>query len=503
MTRVGQFPRLGNGRREQIKEPARRNPSVLFANPVLPLILLSAGLTLLAGCNYPASVSTPPPQKLPESTARSFLISWSGTPTVTPFQPFQPLEPTELPTSPSSAAPTPALDPSASRATPPPSSIFSDAEMLNFLLIGSDRRDTSFRTDTLIVVSLRPRPRLVTLISIPRDLYIHIPGWEMQRINAAYMHGETANYPDGGAGLLKETIRYNLGIEIDHIALVEFDGFQQIIDTLGGIDVPLACPFTDWHIKNPRRSDQDPNNWQLYTIGPGVVHMDADLALWYARSRLRSDDFDRGRRQQEVLRAIYARGLQLDVVPHLPKLYKQLHAAVTTDLSLDDMLSLAPLAINLGGEHRIRSFYINKEVVTPWITSGGAAVQLPKKGALRDLIQEAMSPPNKDEKEQLKTLVEVRNGSANPDWDVLAAERLHYAGFRTQITEFDQDDHHRSFVYDFTPGQDPEISGVLLDALGLPASSLIANPDPESSVQYRLVLGDDYDPCFNPANFLH
>ena len=125
----------------------------------------------------------------------------------------------------------------------------------------------------------------------------------------------------------------------------------------------MVRPFTDWHIKNPRRSDQDPNNWRLYTIGPGVVHMDGDLALWYARSRLRSSDFDRGRRQQEVLRAIYTRGLQLDVIPHLPRLYKQLHAAITTDLSLDDMLGLAPLAVNLGGEQRIRSFYINKEVV--------------------------------------------------------------------------------------------------------------------------------------------
>jgi LCP family protein required for cell wall assembly len=500
MTRAGHLPRLGNGRRAQTIQPTRRNPSVWFANPFLPLIFLSTGLNLLVGCNFPAPTSTPPAQKPAQSTARPVLISWSGTPTSTPFQP---LEPTEPPASPPASTLMPDPVPSASPPTPPPSSVFSDADMINFLLIGSDRRTTSFRTDTLIVVSVRPRQRLVTLISIPRDLYIYIPGWEMQRINTAYMHGETNNDPGGGPGLLKETIRYNLGIQIDHMAMVEFDGFQQIVDILGGIDVPLACPFTDWHIKNPRRSDQDPNNWRLYTIGPGVVHMDGDLALWYARSRLRSSDFDRGRRQQEVLRAIYTRGLQLDVIPHLPRLYKQLHAAITTDLSLDDMLGLAPLAVNLGGEQRIRSFYINKEVVTPWITPGGAAVQLPKKGPLRDLIQEAMSPPNKDEKEQLKTLVEVRNGSANPDWDILAAERLHYAGFRTRITEFDQDDHHRSFVYDFTPDQDPEISAALLDALGLPPSSLIANPDLESSVQYRLVLGDDYDPCFNPANFLH
>lgn len=486
------------------------------------IIILLLALLAVTACNLP--ISPPPPtlaplvSATPKPSPTVQLVTWRGAPTRTPFQPQSPTPtssaaPDDAPTAtatptirtaptvtpnfatwppPNANAPTP------STPVPDPYPNYSGPDTINFLLIGSDRRGSSFRTDTLIIASVQPNERLVTLISVPRDLYVYIPGWTMNRVNTAYMRGEMNGYPGGGPGLLKDTILYNLGVRIDHLAMVEFEGFEEIVDTLGGIDVPLACPFTDWHIKNPKRSDQDPNNWELYTIGPGVVHMDGDLALWYARSRLRSSDFDRGRRQQEVLRAIYTRGMQLNVIPHLPRLYKQLREAVTTDLSLEDLIELAPLAANLGGEHRIRSFYINKDVLTAWRTPSGAAVQLPKHAALEELIARAMSPPAKEERRELKLLVEVRNATGNPDWDVLAAQRLHYAGYATRVVPFDQDDHDRTWLYDFTPGQDTEQSAALRRALGLPASSLVPDPEPDSPVDYRLVLGEDYNPCFRP-----
>ncbi|HEX6303201.1 MAG TPA: LCP family protein [Anaerolineales bacterium] len=491
------------------------------------IIFLLLALLSFAACNLP--ISTPPPitpsplseptlTVTPAPSPTVQLVTWHGAPTRTPFQPQSPTHtstaaPSEPPpaTATTAAAPTvtpnlatwappDANGPTPSTPVPDPYPNYSGPDTINFLLVGSDRRTSSFRTDTLIIASLQPQERLVTLISVPRDLYVYIPGWTMNRVNTAYMRGEMSGHPGGGPGLLKDTILYNLGVRIDHLAMVEFDGFEEIVDTLGGIDVPLACPFTDWHIKNPRRSDQDPNNWELYTIGPGMVHMDGDLALWYARSRLRSSDFDRGRRQQEVLRAIYTRGMQLNVIPHLPKLYKQMREAVTTDLSLDDLLELAPVATDLGGEHRIRSFYINKDVLTAWRTPSGAAVQLPKRAALEELIASAMSPPEKEERRELKLVVEVRNATDNADWDLLAAQRLHYAGYETRVVPFDQDDHDRTWLYDFTTEQDPEQSTAVRRALGLPASSVISDPEADSPVHYRLVLGEDYNPCFNPAS---
>jgi len=171
-------------------------------------------------------------------------------------------------------------------------------ETVNFLLIGSDKRSgTSFRTDTMVIAILRPNEGQVSLISIPRDLWVSIPDWQNQRINTAYQHGVLSGYPGGGPGLLKDTILYNLGIRIDHAAMVDFSGFSQVVDTLGGVDVPVSCAYTDWHLIDPSYNPEIEANWSLYTVGPGYIHMDGDLALWYARSRQKSSDFDRGRRQ--------------------------------------------------------------------------------------------------------------------------------------------------------------------------------------------------------------
>lgn len=481
-------------------------------------------LILSSGCNFPVFLPSTRPGNPP-------LVSWSGSATLTPFQPdsatatpfpdpplaatsIQPGPPVETPTPPP-PSPTFAPDvvtwpppnsigpgPTPSTPVPPPFPLLSGQDTVNFLLIGSDRRTTSFRTDTLIIASVRRQDRLVTLISIPRDLYVYIPGWTMQRINTAYQQGELTGYPGGGPGLLKDTIRYNLGVRIDHLAMVEFDGFRQIIDTLDGIDVPLACPFTDWHIKNPRRSVEDPDNWKLYTIGPGLVHMDGDLALWYARSRLRSSDFDRGRRQQEILRAIYARALRVNVIPRIPELFGELRSTVDTDISLSDLLDLASLAPTLGA-NRVRSFYINRTYVTSWRTPQNAAVLLPNQETLQQLIQEALSAPDPEEEASLDEVVEIWNGTGNPDWDALAAERLHYAGFETRLAPADRRDYSGSILYNFTAGQDPEVSSLLLHSLGLPSSSLVSSPGSENPIPYRLIIGEDYNPCFDPASLSH
>jgi LCP family protein required for cell wall assembly len=324
----------------------------------------------------------------------------------------------------------------------------------------------------------------------------------MQRINTAYQRGELSGYPGGGPGLLKDTVRYNLGVRVDHLALVEFEGFQKIIDTLDGIDVPLTCPYTDWHIKNPKRSLDDPDNWKLLTIGPGVVHMDGELALWYARSRLRSSDFDRGRRQQEVLRAIYTRGLHLDVIPRLPQLYAQLREAVETDVSIDDVLKLAPLARSVGSA-QVRSYYINRETVTSWRTPQNAAVLLPRQEELQALIQQAMSPPDESQPQAGEDAVEIWNGTGHADWDMLAAERLHYAGYATDIGIPDHHAYAETRLYDLSAAQDPERAAQLLRSLGLPDAHLVASPDPNSPYPYRLVVGEDYQPCFDPASLNH
>lgn len=284
--------------------------------------------------------------------------------------------------------------------------------------------------------------------------------------------------------------------------MVDFGGFRKIVNLLGGLDIPLACAFTDWHVINPNASLENPNNWKLFTVGPGVVHMDGDLALWYARSRLRSNDFDRGRRQQEVLRAMYARAVQLEMLPRLGELYNQAAEMVDTDVSLETILALSPMALHLNAP-RIRSFYINNTLVKGWKTPQGAAVLLPKRDKIQELVQEAMSPPGITEELRLAIVVEVWNGTHNRGWEVLAAERLHYAGFDTVLSLPDRNDYSQSLLIDYTPEQDASAGATILASLSLPANRLVGQATPGSPVAYRLILGEDYKPCFNPSKLSH
>ncbi len=413
--------------------------------------------------------------------------------------------PTALPTLP--PQPTPRLWPSPYfgkpgptqiTPVPTPASVFTSTESITFLLVGSDRRTATARTDTMIVVNYQPVPNIVTLISIPRDLFVYIPGWKMQRINAAYQHGLSSKYPTGGTGLLKDTILYNLGIEIDHVAMVNFQGFINIVDTLGGIEIPIACAYTDWHIIDPTKDPEDENNWELVTVGPGVVQMDGDLALWYARSRLKSDDFDRGRRQQEVIRALYQQAVDLNIVAHIPDLWNDFQDAVVTDLTLIDILALAPNFARMTSG-RIRSYYINRDVVQGWRSPQGAALQLPEQPALNYLLQEALAPLTYQEEVHLDTLVEVWNGTPNPNWDDLAAERLNYGGFASSVSPADKNTYSSTVLVALGTNPDPFQSEVLLKLFGLPTDRLVYEPETTRGAEYRLILGTDFNPCFKPG----
>lgn len=399
---------------------------------------------------------------------------------------------------PTQAAP-PAQQPLVNPTALPP---LTDNETINFLLIGSDKRPgSSYRTDTMVIAIVWPKEGQVSLISIPRDLWIYIPTVGMQRINTAYQSGEISGYLGGGPGLLKDTIAYNLGIRIDYTAMVEFDGFRRIVDTLGGIEVPVACAYTDWRLIDPSYDQNDENNWWLYTVGPGQVHMDGDLALWYARSRSKSNDFDRGRRQQEVLRTIFQKALQTGTFTKIPQLYNDFSSTVLTDLSLADMIRMAPYAVNFTNAN-IRGYFIRPPLVTPWTTPGGAAVLLPSDAELKQMLVEATTLSTYAVTRETIT-VEVQNGASFETLESLAASRLNYAGYQTIISTADRRDYANSVLVDFTPGQDATQRQTIINSLGLYSANVLSLPGASSAAQYRVILGTDYEPCFQPQELTH
>ncbi len=466
-------------------------------------------LILVSACG--GSPSAPEPLATP-TTLYLVTVPADATPTRTPFQPIAVSEvlatapaftetppPLDATFDPNSIIP--ATDTPSSFYVPPyapdPSLTLNGKDMVTFLLLGSDKRpgQTYFRTDTIIIVVIHPLTGQVALISVPRDLYVYIPTVGNDRINAAYEYGEMYHYPGGGFALLKDTILYNLGLSIDHLAIVDFDGFSAIVDTLGGIDVPVFCSYTDWHLIDPSYDPENENNWALYTVGPGVVHMDGALALWYARSRKRSSDFDRGRRSQEVLRALYTRALQTNSISKIPELYNDFSSSIITDLTLPDLLQLAPLALHLTNAD-IRSYYIGRDLVTSWMTPGGASVLLPNGPAIQSMLQQAITPaPLAAEAEALT--VEVRNGTVNPGWDSLAAERLNYVGYNTRLAPADRQDYGSSLLYDLSTNPDLNRITSMLNVLGLPPAAFVSAPM-QVDVNYVLIVGEDYQPCFNP-----
>ena len=209
---------------------------------------------------------------------------------------------------------------------------------------------------------------------------------------------------------------------------------------------------SDWRLIHPSYDPNNENNWWLYTVGPGQVYMDGDLALWYARSRMRSSDFDRGRRQQEVLRTLFQKALQTDTFSKIPQLYNDLASTVITDVGLGDLLTWSPYAVNFTNAN-IRSYYIRPPYVQGWTTPGGASVLLPQEEQLRQMLTEATTLSTYATVRETIT-VDIQNGSYFDTLESLAASRLNYAGYQTSTSPADNQNYANSVLVDYTVNQD-------------------------------------------------
>jgi LCP family protein required for cell wall assembly len=312
-------------------------------------------------------------------TQQPYLLPVPADATATPT-PFQPLPPTAIvtPTAITTLNPLPtSTSPvQVALATPalPVEPIPEAPKVMTILLLGSDKRpwDGGFRTDTIVLLTLNSENGTASLLSFPRDLYVNIPGWTTDRINTAFYHG--------GFKLLADTMQQNFGVHPSHYVLINFRAFKQIVDSLGSLQVKVGTTVTD---RYPGKG------W--VTIKKGTVKMNADLALWYARSRKTSNDFARNRRQQEVLIALFEKFISLDAIKRVPEFYKLYKKSVSTDLTLTDGLSLIPLAFQLIDTSRIKRYYISPTDIWNYITPGGAMVLLPREDQIRKIVKQAVT----------------------------------------------------------------------------------------------------------------
>lgn len=370
-------------------------------------------------------------------------------------------------------------------------------DILNFLLLGSDTFNptNSGRTDVIIVVSVNQTAGTVSLLSIPRDLYVYIPEIGLNRINTAYGYGEQTFGEGEGPRSLINTIEYNLGLEIDYYARINFTDFRQIIDDLGGVDIAVDCAIEDWRLIEPEMDPTIEENWAMYTLPIGYQHMDGDLALWYARSRRTSSDLDRGRRQQAILRAVLDRIRSLSLLNQVTDVWPQLMDIVETDIPLDVMLGLVPMAATLDSS-QIASYTLRaNQEVRGWTSPQGASVLAPNRDAIVTLEQQMYRPPTTFRLASASPHVQVVNGSGITGMDRVAASRLEWEGFLVTIGEPLAAYSPRTAVVDYT-GQAKGGSLLLLqNVLRLGNEDILPDPSSAREFDYRVVVGGDYFPC--------
>ncbi len=261
-----------------------------------------------------------------------------------------------------------------------------DSNRINILLMGIDRRPGEpfiSRTDSIMVISVNPDTEKISILSVPRDLYVVIPGRGRDRINTAFVYGSTGNNPAGGALLAMQTIEYNLGIPLDHYILVDFSAVIKGVDALGGIDV-----YVPYDIYDPTFPDMNYGYDPLY-IAAGQQQFDGLMALKYARTRHADNDFYRAQRQQQVVLAVRDKALSLGIgglIGRAPVLYQQLEQGIRTDLTLDEIMRIATTVSQIPDEN-IRNEVIDSNFVTSHTTEQGASVLILNNEKAGDLVE--------------------------------------------------------------------------------------------------------------------
>jgi len=379
----------------------------------------------------------------------------------------------------------------------------------NILLLGSDiSLDSGIgRTDTMIIVAIDTERQTAAMVSLPRDLYVYIPGWKTNRLNTALSHGSSVGYPGGAVNQLKDTILYNFGVPIHFYAQVDFEGFKQAVDIANGVDIPVSCQLKDWRLRSPGLDPNNEDNWELYTLEPGIHHMDGDMALWYVRSRRTTSDFDRGRRQQQVLRLMLNQGVDVGLLPSLPEMWGTYKDSVKTDMDIGRMLQLASLAPGVR-ENGVQHLYLVGDQLQPYeVPESGARVQIPVWENMEDTFRRLFLPPALNKATRPPITVEVVNHSGNPDLALLAADNLEWYGFEPVITEPDGPRGDPTSISYYAQNFKGSYDWLLSWIFDKHKSKIELMTDTEIEYNYQIILGPDYNPCrpqlFAPEIYLN
>jgi LCP family protein required for cell wall assembly len=361
---------------------------------------------------------------------------------------------------------------------------------INILLIGVDRRegDTSALNDVNILVHVDPQRRFATMLSIPRDTWVDIPDYGYDKINAAFNVGENAHAAEGGGPVwTKRTMESFLGVRVHYYALVNFRGFERIVDYFGGITVDAPAPLVD---------NEYPTENYGYTriyIPAGLQHMDGATALKYARSRHADNDLYRNQRQQQILLALRDSILQRGILSYLgdlDQILAQFADTFETDIPLGTIIALGQLAPKIERES-ISSYALGIECFSEVLTPTYKLI--PDLPCVENVVWESQLDPTMRKLQEEGAQIEVLNGTLTcagcASWtaDYLRGRgftrttfgNADNAGYYTHTLILDSGDHP------FTRQQLATLLNVQPDAV----RQVESNP---SGADIVIILGDDF-----------
>lgn len=371
-------------------------------------------------------------------------------------------------------------------------------ERVTILVMGIDYRDWqsgegSARSDTMMLVTMDPVAKTAGMLSIPRDLWVAIPGFSHGKINTAHALGDAYNLPGGGPALAVRTVELVIGVPIHYYAVVDFGAFIRFVDELGGLK--LDIPF---EIK------VDPFNGDPRYLKPGVQTLPGDLVLAYARNRSTGDgDFDRARRQQQVILGIRDRILDFDLLPQLiekaPVLYREIVTGISTNMTLDEVIKLAVLAQQVPDEN-IRQGVIDINYVAYGWSPDELSILVPYPDRIRVLRDEIfatsgslspLTPGNELDRMRLEgARIAIQNGSNDPDLARRTANYLTGQGaIVVQVSETGERD-SKTKIIDYS-GR-PFTVQYLVSFLRVEPRQISFEYNASTSADIEVILGEDW-----------
>lgn len=352
---------------------------------------------------------------------------------------------------------------------------------INFLVMGLDRRpsegDAPTRTDTMFIVTVDSETKTAGILGIPRDSWVDIPlrdsdGFYQSRVNTVYATGERQGYAGGGPALVKEVVELATGIPIDYYVVIDFEGFVDIIDELGGVDV-----FVEREVNDPFYSRTElPGDYTPLHFEVGTQHMDGETALDYSRTRYGSSDLDRIQRQQQVIFAAIDKALERRIVSvdSLTGLWGRYKNTIDTDINDLRAPGFASLAAQIDPA-RITALSLGVASVA-FTTPAGEQVLLIDKEIVQELVGALFSDQLLLQED---ASVEIQSGT---DAGGLAADVVSYldgAGFPsdalTAATTVDGDIQPFTEIIDFS-GKEHTIER-LVELLAIPSDQVRVGED--------------------------